>query len=52
MADRKAEIRYLREKAQQFRMLARTYRTEISPKLNEIARDLDERADALEKDES
>ena len=49
MADRKAEIRYLREKAQQFRELARTRETEIAPKLNEIARELDDRADALEK---
>ncbi len=51
MADRKVEIRYLREKAQQFRELAGTYRTEISPKLNEIARELDDRADALEKNQ-
>jgi hypothetical protein len=51
MADRKAEIRYLREKAQQFRELARTHQTEISPKLKEIARELDDRADTLEKNQ-
>jgi len=51
MADRRAEIRYLREKARQFRQLARTYRTEISPRLNEIARELDDRANTLEMNE-
>ena len=48
MVDRVSEIRYLREKAQQFRVLARTYDNEVSPKLLEIARELDARADALE----
>ena len=49
MADRAAEIRYLREKARQFRELAGTYNTEISPRLFDIARELEQRADALEK---
>jgi hypothetical protein len=42
------EIRYLREKANQFRELARTYRNDISAKLIEIASDLENRAKALE----
>ena len=49
-ADRSDEARYLRQKAQQFRELARTYRTEISGKLLEIAQDLETRAEQLEKD--
>jgi hypothetical protein len=49
MADRAAEIRYLREKARQFRELASTYDTEISPRLFDIARELEERADELER---
>jgi hypothetical protein len=48
-ADRSDEARYLRLKAKQFRELARTYKTEISGKLLEIARDLDTRAENLEK---
>ena len=48
-ADRSDEARYLRQKAQQFRELARTYKTEISGKLLEIAQDLDTRAENLEK---
>jgi len=49
MVDRSSEITYLREKAQQFRVLAKTYGSEVSPSLLEIARELDARADALEK---
>lgn len=49
MADRADEIRYLRQKALQFRELAGTYETEISPLLREIAEELELRADALEK---
>ncbi|HEV2546142.1 MAG TPA: hypothetical protein VGU20_02285 [Stellaceae bacterium] len=48
MLDRLSEIRYLREKAQQFRVLAKTYDNEVSPKLLEIAKELDARANALE----
>lgn len=48
MANRREEIRYLREKARQFRELAQTYKTEISPKLLDIAIELEKRADALE----
>ena len=48
MIDRPSEIRYLREKAQQFRVLAKTYDNEVSPKLLEIAKELDARANALE----
>jgi hypothetical protein len=48
MVDRLGEIRYLREKAQQFRVLAKTYDHEVSPKLLEIAKELDARANALE----
>jgi hypothetical protein len=48
MVDRMSEIRYLREKAQQFRVLAKTYDNEVAPKLLEIARELDARADVLE----
>jgi hypothetical protein len=50
MAQRADEIRYLRRKAQQFRELARQYRTEISPKLLEIALELEHRADQLEQE--
>lgn len=48
-ADRSDEARYLRQKAKQFRDLARTYKTEISSKLVEIAQDLETRAETLEK---
>jgi hypothetical protein len=48
-ADRSDEARYLRQKAKQFRELARTYKTEISGKLMEIAQDLEMRAENLEK---
>ena len=48
-ADRSDEARYLRQKAKQFRELARTYKTEISGKLLEIAQDLETRAEILEK---
>jgi hypothetical protein len=43
------EIAYLRTKAQQFRELADTYKTPISEKFLEIARQLEERADELEE---
>jgi hypothetical protein len=49
MADRANEIRYLRQKAQQFRELAAAYDTAISPLLLEIAEELEQRADALER---
>ena len=49
MAYRASEIRYLREKARQFRELAQIYKGEVSSKLLEIAEELDARADALEK---
>lgn len=52
MNDREEEIRYLRHKARQFRELAIQYETEISPKLLEIAIELEERADALEQGEN
>lgn len=48
MVDRVGEIRYLREKAQQFRVLAKTYDSDVSPKLLEIAKELEARANALE----
>jgi hypothetical protein len=48
MVDRVSEIRYLREKAQQFRVLAKAYDSDISPKLLEIAKELEARANALE----
>ena len=48
-ADRSDEARYLRQTAKQFRELARTYKTEISGKLIEIAQDLESRAENLEK---
>jgi hypothetical protein len=50
MAQRADETRYLRRKAQQFRKLARQYWTEISPKLLEIALELEQRADQLEQE--
>ena len=49
MANRDEEIRYLRDKAMQFRTLARTYKTEISPQLVKIAEELESRADKLER---
>ena len=49
MTNRSEDIRYLREKAKQFRELANIYKTEISEKLREIANDLDARATELEK---
>jgi len=49
MADRADEIRYLRQKARQFRELASAYETEISPLLLEIAEALELRAEALER---
>ena len=48
-ADHSDEARYLRQKAKQFRELAKTYKTEISGKLLEIARDLEARAENLDK---
>jgi hypothetical protein len=49
MADRSEEIRYLRQKARQFRELAAAYETGISPLLLEIAVELELRAEALER---
>lgn len=49
MTDRAEEIRYLRRKARQFRDLAGKYQTEISPKLYEIALELEQRANQLEQ---
>ncbi len=51
-AGRSDDARYLREEAEQFRELARTYKTEISGKLIEIARDLEARADENDKKRS
>jgi hypothetical protein len=48
-AERPDEARYLQEKARQFRELAETYKTEISGKLIEIAKDLEARAAKIEK---
>ncbi len=49
MADRSEEIRYLRKKARQFRELAAAYDTDLSPRLLEIAIELELRAQALEE---
>jgi hypothetical protein len=49
MADRSSEVRYLREKAKQFRQLGTDNKTELSARLLEIAAELDARADQLEK---
>lgn len=49
MADHTDEIRYLRRKARQFRDLATQYETEISPRLLEIALELEQRADEIER---
>jgi hypothetical protein len=49
MTDRAEEIRYLRRKARQFHELAGKYQTEISPKLFEIAVELEQRANELEQ---
>lgn len=51
MPNREDEIRYLRQKARQFRELASTYPTAISPKLVAIADELEMRATALEDGE-
>ena len=49
MADRANEIRYLREKANQFRGLAQTSEGEVALKLLDIAEEIGALADALEK---
>ena len=49
MAKRREEILYLREKAQQFRKLATDHNTEVSPRLVEIAQELEARAAELER---
>jgi hypothetical protein len=49
MADRASEIRYVREKANQFRVLAKTYEGQVSLMLLQIAEELGVRADALER---
>ena len=51
MAERKNDIRFLRQSAQKFRELARRHQTPISPRLREIADELDKTADALENEE-
>ncbi len=50
--DRPDDAQYLREKAGQFRELARTYKTEISAKLLEIAHDLEARATEIDRKRS
>jgi hypothetical protein len=47
-AGRIDEIQYLREKARQFRELAKTYKNDISASLLDIARELEERANLLQ----
>jgi hypothetical protein len=49
MHDSSEEVRYLREKAKQFRELAATFKTEMSKKLVQIAADFEARAAELEK---
>lgn len=44
-----SEPHYLRERAKKLREIAEAYKTEISPKLIELARDLEARAAKLEK---
>jgi hypothetical protein len=44
-----SEPQYLRERAKRLREIAQAYKTEISPKLIELARDLETRAEKLEK---
>jgi hypothetical protein len=44
-----SEPQYLRERAKKLREIAEAYKTEISPKLIELARDLEARAAKLEK---
>jgi hypothetical protein len=47
MTDRAAEIAYLQDKARQFRVLADEYSTRMSPRLREIADELEARAAEL-----
>lgn len=51
MVDWAREVRYLRQKAQQFRELATEYETVISKALMDIAEELDRRADEIEQRE-
>jgi hypothetical protein len=44
-----SEIRYLRDKAKQFRELANTYKTELSAQLLALAEEFERRADQLEE---
>ncbi|MGH7091650.1 MAG: hypothetical protein ACREFQ_22390 [Stellaceae bacterium] len=46
---RAAEIRLLRGIAERLREIARTHPTDMSEKLNEVAREFDEHADELER---
>ncbi len=48
MKDRSSEIRYLRDKARQFRELANTHKSELSSQLLAIAEEFERRADQLE----
>jgi hypothetical protein len=41
-------IQFLREKARQFRRLGKAYDTPLSPRMLEVARDLEAQADAIE----
>lgn len=49
MADWAREVRYLRQKAQQFRDIATEYDTVISKALMDIAEELDRKADEIEQ---
>lgn len=48
MSNRPSEIRYLREKAQQFRDMAMKHKTLFSSRLLEIAVEFEARADELD----
>jgi hypothetical protein len=50
VADWEDEVRYFRQKAQQFRNLANQYDSVISGHLLDIAAELDRRADKIERE--
>ena len=49
MPDCAKMVRFLRDKAAQFRRLATAHHTPLSARLREVARDLEAQADAMEQ---
>jgi hypothetical protein len=49
MSDRDKMVQRLRQKAAQFRRLGEAHKTPLSPRLLEVARDLEAQADKIER---